>query len=48
MIQLWLVSPKRRYHLEQIGINEVENIKTHHKEIGWTDLDWIYLAQDRD
>jgi hypothetical protein len=47
-IQLWLGSLKERYRMEGIGINEEENIKTDHKEIGWKYFDWICLAQDRD
>jgi hypothetical protein len=26
----------------------VDNIKIHLREIGWDDMDWIDLAQDRD
>jgi hypothetical protein len=26
----------------------VDNIKIDHREIGWGNMDWIYLAQDRD
>jgi hypothetical protein len=26
----------------------VDNIKTDLREIGWSDMDWIYLTQDRD
>jgi hypothetical protein len=26
----------------------VDNIKTNLREIGWDDMDWIDLAQDRD
>jgi hypothetical protein len=31
--------PRRRW---------VDNIKMDLREIGWDDMDWIYLAQDRD
>jgi hypothetical protein len=28
--------------------NWVDNIKMDHREIGWSSMDWIDLAQDRD
>jgi hypothetical protein len=31
--------PRRRW---------LDNIKMHHKEIGWVGMDWIDLAQNRD
>jgi hypothetical protein len=34
-----LVRPRRGW---------VENIKQHHREIGWDGMDWMVLAQDRD
>jgi len=27
---------------------EKDDIKLHHKEVGWDDVDWIVLAQDGD
>jgi hypothetical protein len=34
-----LERPRRRW---------VDNIKMDHREIGWSDMDWIDLTQDRD
>jgi hypothetical protein len=31
-------------HLEDPGIDEEDNIKLGHKEIGWYSVDWINLA----
>jgi hypothetical protein len=36
--KIWLSRPRHRYD---------GNIKMHIKEIGWKDMDWIDLAQDK-
>jgi hypothetical protein len=34
--------------LESPRLRWLDNIKMNLREIGWDDMDWIYLAQDRD
>jgi len=34
--------------LEDPSIDEEDNIKMGHKEIGWEGVDWVNLAKDRD
>jgi alpha-glucosidase (family GH31 glycosyl hydrolase) len=41
----WWESPKERDHLKDQGI---DGIKMDLREIGWGDVEWIHLAQDRD
>jgi hypothetical protein len=35
-------------HLEDQAVGGGDDIKMCLKEVGWGDMDWIYLAQDRD
>jgi len=44
----WLENLKGRDHLEEVRHREEDNIRMDCKEIGWEDVDWIHLAQDRD
>jgi hypothetical protein len=37
-----------RGHSEDLGVDGENNIRMDLREIGWKDVDWIHLAQDRD
>jgi hypothetical protein len=39
---------KRRDHYEDLGVDGENNIIMDLREIGWEDVDWTHLAQDRD
>ena len=39
---------KERDHLEEVGWGWEDTVKMDLKEVGWEDVDWIILAQDRD
>jgi len=38
---------KGREHLKNLGVDG-NNIRMDLREIGWKDMDWMYLDQDRD
>jgi hypothetical protein len=40
--------PERKRKLGRPRRRWVDNAKMDLREIGWDDMDWIYLAQDRD
>jgi hypothetical protein len=40
--------PEQRRPLARPGHRWVDNIKMDFREIGWDDVDWIDMAQDRD
>ena len=40
--------PKGRRELEKPRRKSVDNIYTDLKRVGWKDVEWIHLAQDRD
>jgi hypothetical protein len=40
--------PEGRRPLGRPSVGWVDNIKVDFKEIGWGDMDWIDLAQDKD
>jgi hypothetical protein len=44
----WWETQKGRDHWEGPRSRWVDNIKMDLREIGWDDMDWIDLAQDRD
>jgi hypothetical protein len=35
-------------HAEDLGVDGKNNIRMKPREIGWDDVDWIHLAQDRE
>ena len=39
--------PEGKRPLGRTSLGWEYNTKVHHKEIGWEDVDWIHLAQDR-
>jgi len=39
---------KRRDHYEDLGVDGENNIIMDLREIGWEDVDWTHLAQDKD
>jgi hypothetical protein len=41
-------NPKGKRSLGRSRCRLKDNIKMYFREIGWEDVDWIYLAQDRD
>jgi hypothetical protein len=43
--KFWWESPKKRDHWEDQG---EDGIRMNLREIGWRNVDWIQLAQDRD
>jgi hypothetical protein len=46
--KFWLESLKGRYHSKGPDIHRWEDkVEMNIKEIGFGDLDWIYLAQER-
>jgi hypothetical protein len=40
--------PEGKRPLGRPRLRRMNNIKTDHREIGWGDMDWIDLAEDRD
>jgi hypothetical protein len=40
----WLGNLKGRNHLEDLSVDGRMN----HREIGWEDVDWFHLAEERD
>jgi hypothetical protein len=36
-----------KYNLEDVGLNGKDNIKVYRIEVGWENVDWISLAEDR-
>jgi hypothetical protein len=46
-IIFWLENMKVRDHLEDLGIRWEDNIRMDLREIGWGNVDWIHLTQDR-
>ena len=40
--------PKGKRELEKPRRKSVDNIYTDLKRVGWKDVEWIHLAQDRD
>ena len=47
---LWWGKLKERYHMEDLRLRRGfgDNIVTDVGEIGWDNVDWIYVAQDGD
>jgi hypothetical protein len=46
--RLLVGKPKERDHYEDLGLGRwVDNIRMDLGEVGWGDVDWIGLAQDR-
>jgi hypothetical protein len=43
-----LESLKGRYHSQDLGVDGGINIKMNLREVGYGDVDWIHLAEDRD
>jgi hypothetical protein len=41
-------NPEGKRPLRRPRCRWVDNIKIDLREIGWDDVDWIYLAEDRD
>jgi hypothetical protein len=48
MYMLSVGKPKRKKHLKDQRIDGRIGIKMDLREIGWTGVEWIHLAQDRD
>jgi hypothetical protein len=46
--RLLVGKPEGRRPLGRPRCRWVDNIKMDHEKIGWGDVDWIVLAQDRD
>jgi hypothetical protein len=46
--RILVVTPERKRSLERPRRRWVDNIKIHHREIGWDGMDWIDLAHHRD
>jgi hypothetical protein len=44
----WWESPKERDHLEDLRHRWENEIRMDLREIGWGDVEWIYLAEGRD
>jgi hypothetical protein len=40
--------PEVKRRLERINRRWEDNIKMDLRKVGWGDMDWIYLAQNRD
>jgi hypothetical protein len=40
--------PKGKRQLERLQHRWEDNVKINHNEIGWEDVNWIHLAEDRD
>lgn len=47
LCKIWLVSLKRKRPLRRSKHVWKDNIKTDFKGIGWEDINWIHLTQDR-
>jgi hypothetical protein len=47
-IGYWWESQKVRDHWEDQNVGGWTTLKCYLREIGWTGMDWIDLAQDRD
>jgi hypothetical protein len=45
-MKFWLENLKGRDCMEDLGIEEY-NIRMDFREIGWEDVDWMYLSKDR-
>jgi hypothetical protein len=43
--KLWSVNVKERDYSEELG---VDGIRIDLKELGWEEVDWMHMAQDRD
>jgi hypothetical protein len=46
-VQYLVEELKGREHLKNLGVDG-NNIRMDLREIGWKDMDWMYLDQDRD
>jgi hypothetical protein len=46
-IGYWWGKPEGKNPLERRRHRWVDNIKMDHREIGWDDVDWTDMAQDR-
>ena len=46
--RFWWGNLRVRDHLEGIGRRWEDNINLDLQEVGWGDMDWLDLAQDRD
>jgi hypothetical protein len=47
-IQSFIVRPEEKIPFVRRKGNWDNNIKMYVKEVGWEDVDWIHLAQNRD
>jgi hypothetical protein len=47
LIDYWWESQRERDHYERPRRRWVDNISMDLGEVGWSDVDWIDLAQDR-
>jgi hypothetical protein len=46
-IGYWWESQRERDHQEDQDVGGWDNIRMHLGEVGWSDVDWIDQAQDR-
>jgi hypothetical protein len=46
--EVWWGRPRKREHLDNLGVDGKIFIKIYLQQVGWGGVDWIHLAEDGD